>query len=60
MAMVPRDEAPESGRRHVADDRAWTTRLDRREEEALHRQVGMADGVDPAVDLVQAAAEHAV
>jgi hypothetical protein len=60
MAMVPRDESPESRRRHVADDRPGTTRLDRREEATLQRQLAVADRVDAAVDRVQAAIEHAV
>ena len=52
-------EAPERRRRVVAQHRARPAGLDRGEEAALERQVGVADRVDAAVDRVQAAVAHA-
>jgi hypothetical protein len=59
IALLPRQEAPERRRRVVAEHRAGAARLDRGEEAALEREVRVADGVDAAVDRVEAAVTHA-
>ena len=56
--LLPLDHPPVGGRRAVAQRRARPARLHRRQEPPLDRNVGVADGVHTAVDLMEAAASH--
>jgi hypothetical protein len=58
-AVVPADEPVEGCGREVAEDRRGTAGLDRGEEAALDRQVGVPHRVNPAVKGVEATVEDA-
>jgi len=55
MAGGPGDESPELGRAQMTQDGTLAASKDSRHPSAFHAEVGVADGVNTAMDAVQAA-----